>query len=282
MALPFTRVYDGILTGLREAGASGLQFAAYEYLSRWHKEQGGDPFVCWVSAETGAKVLLTNPRTFSKALRDLCSKTFATADGRRVPVLERLSGGHNGACATYRDNLYAYVVGGQSCLPTGGGVGSPNDTPTQNVENRVGSSFDTCRDVNSTPKDVHLTPPIEIEEEKSHLSSSLLRTLPIGGALRPAQSAARRHKSTLQAGTRDVDSLVSGIAGTAGPPAEETPEEPGPEEAKTLFEALAAFRAGRDLTPEQKATHERYARSRTWKDIVAGRYQGASMRMSED
>lgn len=40
---------------------------------------------------------------------------------------------------------------------------------------------------------------------------------------------------------------------------------------------MAALRTGRDLTPEQKATHEKYARSRTWRDIVAGRYQGAAM-----
>ena len=256
--MPFTRVYDGILTGLRDAGASGLQFAAYEYLSRWHQGKGGDPFVCWVSAEAGARVLLTDPQAFSKALRELCLKTFATADGRRVPVLERLSGGHNGACATYRDNLYAYAVGGQSCLPTGGEVGSSNDTPTQNVENRVGRSVDTCRTSNSTPKDVHLASPIEEECLE-------------GGALRPAHSAARRREPTQEAETRDVDSLVSGIAGAAGPTAGETPGEPGPLEAETLREAWAAFNAGRDLTPEQEATRLKFARSRAWEDIRAGR-----------
>ena len=62
----------------------------------------------------------------------------------------------------------------------------------------------------------------------------------------------------------------------------EATEEPGPLAVKTLLKALAAFRAGRDLTPEQAATHEKYARSRTWRDIVAGRYQGAAMRTSED
>ena len=93
----------------------------------------------------------------------------------------------------------------------------------------------------------------------------------MGGALRPAQSAARRHKSTLQAGTRDVDSLVSGIAGAAGPPAEETPGEPGPLDTETLREAWAAFVAGRDLTPGQEATRLRFARSRAWEDIRAGR-----------
>lgn len=109
--------------------------------------------------------------------------------------------------------------------------------------------------------------PIEIEEEKSPLSSSLLRTLPMGGALRPAQSAARRRESTPQAETRDVDSLVSGVAGAARADA----GEPGPLEAETLREALAAFNAGRDLTPEQEAIHRKFAQSRAWEDIRAGR-----------
>lgn len=248
-----------------------MQVLAYEYLTRWHQGQDGDPFVCWASARDAAKVLGTDVSTVSRALRGLCKKTFATADGRRVPVLERLSGGHNGACATYRDNLCAYAVGGQSCLPTGGEVGGQSCLPTQNVENRVGRQIGPSRWANRSELVGNSAYPLEIEEEKSPLSSSLLRTLPMGGALRPAQSAARRHKSTLQAGTRDVDSLVSGIAGAAGPPAEETPGEPGPLDTETLREAWAAFVAGRDLTPGQEATRLRFARSRAWEDIRAGR-----------
>ncbi len=277
--IPFTRVYDGILAGLSDAGASATQILAYEYLTRWHGDRDGEPFVCWASAKDAAGVLLTDVSTVSRALRGLCKKTFSTADGRRVPVLERLSGGHNGACATYRDNLYAYAVGGQSCLPTGGEVGgqsclptggevgSSNDTPTRNVENRVGRQIGPSRWANRSELVGNSAYPIEIEEEKSPLSSSLLRTLPMGGALRPAQSAARRRESTPQAETRDVDSLVSGVAGAARADA----GEPGPLEAETLREALAAFNAGRDLTPEQEAIHRKFAQSRAWEDIRAGR-----------
>ena len=267
--IPFTQVYDGILTGLSDAGASATQVLAYEYLTRWHGGQDGDPFVCWASARDAAKVLGTDVSTVSRALRGLCKKTFATADGRRVPVLERLSGGHNGACATYRDNLYAYAVGGQSCLPTGvevggqsclptgGEVGSSNDTPTQNVENRVGRQIGPSRWANRSELVGNSAYPIETDIE--------------GGALRPAHSAARRRTSTQKAETRDVDSLVSGIAAAAGPPPVETPGEPGPLEAETLREAWAAFNAGRDLTAEQEATRRRFARSRAWEDIRAGR-----------
>ena len=93
----------------------------------------------------------------------------------------------------------------------------------------------------------------------------------MGGAQRPAHSAARHRESTQEADTRDVYSLVSGIAGAAGPPPGETPGEPGPLEAETLREAWAAFKAGRDLTAEQEATHRRFARSRAWEDIRKGR-----------
>lgn len=61
----------------------------------------------------------------------------------------------------------------------------------------------------------------------------------------------------------------------------EAPGEPGPLDTETLREAWAAFVAGRDLTPGQEATHARYARSRTWEDIRAGRYRGAEMRTNE-
>lgn len=52
---------------------------------------------------------------------------------------------------------------------------------------------------------------------------------------------------------------------------EEPPGEPGPLEAETLREAWAAFNAGRDLTAEQEAIHRKYAGSRAWADIRAGR-----------
>lgn len=258
-----------------------MQVLAYEYLTRWHGGQGGDPYVCWASARDAAKVLGTDVSTVSRALRGLCKKTFATADGGRVPVLERLSGGHNGACATYRDNLYSYAVGGQfctptggevggqSCLPTVGEVGSSNDTPTesevgrqfcgptQNVENRVGGQIGPSRWANRSELVGNSAYPIEIDIE--------------GGALRPAHSAARRRTSTQQAETREVDSLVSRVAGAAGPPVGEPPGEPGPLEADRLREAWAAFNDGHELTPEQESLHQRYARSQAWADIRAGR-----------
>lgn len=49
----------------------------------------------------------------------------------------------------------------------------------------------------------------------------------------------------------------------------EAPGEPGPLDTETLREAWAAFVAGRDLTPGQEATRERFARSRTWAAIRA-------------
>lgn len=80
-----------------------------------------------------------------------------------------------------------------------------------------------------------------------------------GGALRPAQSAARRRTPTPQEETGKVGVLVS-----KGEPA----EEPGPDDAKALRELWESFKARGELTQEQRALKERFERSEAWREIL--------------
>lgn len=238
-----------MLWGLRTSGASMTQCLAYLCLTRWHHDKDGDHDVCWVSAEKVAALLETDVSTISRALRGLCSKTFRTRDGRLVPVLSRVSGGHNGSSAVYRDNLYACLVGGQICLPTAGSRWATTTTYSPDVENRVGRQTEPSRWAILPELVGNPAYPIEGKE---------CQEVVVGGALRPAQSAARRRTPTPQEETGKV-----GVPVSKGEPA----EEPGPDDAKALRELWEDFKARGELTQEQRALKERFERSETWREI---------------
>lgn len=203
----FTKTTDGILRGLSAAKASGAQCCAYLYLARWHHTVKGDPFMCWVSAKSGADVTGTDIGTFSRALRGLCSKTFRTQNGEDVPVLSRISGGHNGASAVYRDNLYACLVGGrvggQPCTPTNISRSAKLPTYSTDVENRVGEQIEHSRWANLPELVGKSAHPIEVEIEEDKESYDSLSSYPSqymengsldgeGAAPRPNDGAARQ------------------------------------------------------------------------------------------
>ena len=133
----YTKLMDGQIRGLTEAGASGNERAAYEYVARFHREAEGQQAVFWAYAGYAAECIGMRADVFSRSLRSLCSKCFYIGT-RAVPVLTHLSNGHNGRAASYNDNLYQAVcidhtypqsskaglptytdaVARQDCLPT--------------------------------------------------------------------------------------------------------------------------------------------------------------------
>lgn len=241
----FTKVYFQTLDALCVAGATRTQERAYIVLSRFHGKGGAGPCECWTVAKDAARVVHMTPHNFSTALRGLTEKTFKDSRGREVPVLVRMRGGYNNAPTVYFDNIFADIKGVETLTPK---EVTPQ-TPLTDVENHEGVEPEPRRGWAGTTKGLGVQPPIEIEEKKR---SSL------GGALRPAHSAARRRTPTPQEETGKVDVLVS-----KGDPA----EEPGPDEAKALRELWESYKALGELTQEQKALKERFERSETWREI---------------
>ena len=256
--IPFTVTYHDGLSKLVEAHVSLSQERAYIMLTQYHGADGAGECECWVVARVAARKIGMTPHNFSTALRGLTGKTFTDRRGRLVPVLVRMRGGFNNNPTVYYDNVFADIQGVETLTPKG----VETLTPKADVENHEGVEPEPRRGCDSDLKGLSAQPPYKREKKN--------RGIP-GGALRPAHSAARRRESTPQERTGDVDSLVSRVAGAAGPPTGETPGEPGPLEAEALREAWAAFNAGRDLTPAQEATHQMFARSQAWADIRAGR-----------
>lgn len=242
---PFTKVYAQTLDALCVAGATRAQERAYIVLSRFHGAGEAGSCECWTVAKNAAKTVHMTPHNFSTALRGLTEKTFIDSRGREVPVLVRMRGGYNNAPTVYFDNIFADIEGVETLTPKG----VTHKTPLADVENHEGVGPETRRGWAGTTKGLGVQPPIEIEEKKR---------VPIGGALRPAQSAARRRTPTPQEETGKVGVLVS-----KGEPA----EEPGPDDAKALQELWESYKARGELTPDQKALKERFERSETWREI---------------
>lgn len=251
---PYTIAYHEALSRLAEARVSLSQERAYLMLAQFHGASGAGECECWTVANVAAPVVHMSTHNFSTALRGLTRREFKDGRGRMVPVLVRMRGGYSNNPTVYYDNVFADIKGVETLTPKG----VETLTPKSGVENQKGVEPEPERGCDSDSKGLGAQPPYK--KEKKNRGTS-------GGALRPAHSAARRRESTQEAETRDVDSLVSGIAGAD---AGETPGEPGPLEAETLREAWAAYNAGRDLTADQEATHRRFARSRAWEDIRRG------------
>lgn len=242
---PFTKVYNQTLDALCVAGATRSQERAYFMLSRFHGAGGAGPCECWAVAKNAAKTVHMTPHNFSTALRGLTEKTFIDSRGREVPVLVRMRGGYNNAPAVYFDNIFADVEGVETLTPK---EVTPQ-TPLTDVENHEGVEPEPRRGWAGTTKGLGVQPPIEIEEKKR---------VPIGGALRPAQSAARRRTPYPQEETGKVGVLVS---------KGEQAEEPCPEDAEALQKLWDSYKACVELTPEQKALKARFERSETWREI---------------
>lgn len=104
----YTNITTGALRILYEARASAREILAYAMLTRYHNDEE-HPARCWVSAQMASEALGMTPDGFAKALNALTRKTFSL-DGEDVPVLTKLSDGHNGRAAVYNDNAYAVAA----------------------------------------------------------------------------------------------------------------------------------------------------------------------------
>ena len=108
----YSRLTDGQLMGLQEAGASASEILAYAVLTRKHEKAWPDNDLCWASASLIAERTGMSEQTAMKALQRLCRKYF-TVDGQPVAVLHRITGGNNGRATRYYDNLWREVRDGR-------------------------------------------------------------------------------------------------------------------------------------------------------------------------
>lgn len=108
----FTMASDAMLRGLLEAGATGNEMAAYLMLVRGLPKDRGSA-ECWMPADIAEEKVGMRADVFSRALRGLCGKTVAVADGERRPVLTKLTRGCFRHCAHYEDTLGLAVARGE-------------------------------------------------------------------------------------------------------------------------------------------------------------------------
>ena len=113
----YTAITDAEMRALVEAGAGGREIAAYHQLTR-HYNDPEHPARCWVSASLAAERLGITQNAFRKALARLCERRFTIGGGVTLPVLTRVSGGHNGRAAVYNNNIRSAIVGGRLVPPT--------------------------------------------------------------------------------------------------------------------------------------------------------------------
>lgn len=104
----FTRMTTATMRRLYDAKASGVEILAYAMLTRYHNDEE-HPARCWRSAQLVESELGMRVDVFCRALRSLTKKTF-DYDGRKIPILTKVSDGHNGRAAVFNDNLYAVAV----------------------------------------------------------------------------------------------------------------------------------------------------------------------------
>lgn len=124
----YTKMNDWQIKCLIEAGASGLEFGVYTRLVRPSKEDktGGKPYKHWLKQEDFANLNGINRRSVTRALNNLCKKVFYDQQGNARTVLTKLSRGHKGKCAEYRDNI-AMAYDGK--LPPDSGETPPDKKP---------------------------------------------------------------------------------------------------------------------------------------------------------
>lgn len=104
----FSMLTTSVLRGLYRARANGAEMAAYAMLTRYHGD-AEHPARCWHSAQLAEAEIDMRLDVFSRALNSLTKKTFQH-DGMTIPILAKVSDGHNGRAAVYNDNLYAACV----------------------------------------------------------------------------------------------------------------------------------------------------------------------------
>ena len=103
-----TRLTIEALRKLYKAKANGTECVAYAVLTRYHNDVE-HPARCWHSAQLAEAEIDMRLDVFSRALNSLTKKTFQH-DGMTIPILAKVSDGHNGRAAVYNDNLYAACV----------------------------------------------------------------------------------------------------------------------------------------------------------------------------
>lgn len=123
----FTKLAVSVLRRLYVAKANGTECIAYAILTRYHNDEE-HPARCWHSAQLAEDELGMRLDTFSRALNSLTKKTF-THDGATIPILAKVSDGHNGRAAVYNDNLYA------ACVLKDNAQIVAKDSDARNVEN---------------------------------------------------------------------------------------------------------------------------------------------------
>ncbi len=123
----FTKLSVEVLRRLYGAKVNGTECIAYAMLTRYHND-AEHPARCWHSAQLAEDELGMRLDVFSRALNGLTKKTFAH-DGKSIPILAKVSDGHNGRAAVYNDNLYA------ACILKDAAQIMTSSAPIKNVEN---------------------------------------------------------------------------------------------------------------------------------------------------
>ena len=200
----FSKLTDGQLNGLNEAGASGNEALAYALLTRYHNDPER-PAWCFHRAREAEKVLGMRADTFTRSLKSLCRKTF-TVEGKQVPVLVQVERGHHGSAATYNDNLYAWAVlrdidqvARQDCRPTQSEVARQECLPTH-----ISRKADSTSYPEEVGRQICLSSKATLPSHKNIKNSGEASA----GALRTPDEAERQpHKNE----PANVDSLVSEV-----------------------------------------------------------------------
>lgn len=113
----YTAITDAEMRALVESGAGGREIAAYHQLTRYYNDPE-HPARCWVSTGLAAERLGISADTLRQALGRLTRRRFTVVGGVTLPVLTRVSAGHNGRPAVYNNNIRAAIVGGRLQPPT--------------------------------------------------------------------------------------------------------------------------------------------------------------------
>jgi len=113
----FTMVSTGMLKGLAEAGATGAEMRAYIMLVMGlPKDRSRSE--CWMPADTAEEKGVMSARMFTKCMDSLTKKKFTAPNGKKIPVITRVTRGCRGHCPHYRDNLGKAIA--ESAKPKNG------------------------------------------------------------------------------------------------------------------------------------------------------------------
>ncbi len=281
----FTMVSDAMLQGLEEAGATGTEMRAYVMLIRGLPKDRSNA-ECWMPADMAETKVGMRPDVFTRALRALCVKAVTTSEGKRAPILTKVSRGCRGHCPHYEDTLGRLIAGGeyppaiarQPCHamaapigdPTGSPInepiGDPERTPKQEGNGRQKQApfaeFSTsdCKaktdqlQGKNGPIARQTCPPIETIQDIQL----------VGGAAPPAQRGAAVRQPHKQ--NRDASRVVTGTdpgrapagAGRGRPAA-----------------ALTSWAEPERMDPDQRRRHAELARRIDERVAATGDYEGA-------